>query len=199
MSGVGLQTVGTRIRMCSACETPLPLREATEPELARVWICSHCGAEISGVLVKSYSIDELRGVRPEQVNFDAASVVPICGEMLEFAKRLIPKDAGNVEKRSSCRHPLTVVLTALELDEQLQAMGAPFQTITRNLSTGGICLINNRAIRGDFLALELKGAGGVPIQTLAHVLRRRPIGPYHDIGTEFVTKFASSNPKEQNE
>ncbi|HRX78003.1 MAG: PilZ domain-containing protein [Planctomycetaceae bacterium] len=145
------------------------------------------------MLTRRYTVDELRSVRPEFITFDPATVQPVCTEMLEFAQRFGSRDGNNIEKRSAVRHPLVATLTAIELDEQLLPLGQPFQTICRNLSTGGICLINDRAIRRDLLALELKGAGGVPIQTVAHVLRRRPIGAYHDIGTEFVTKFA--NPK----
>ncbi|MBI2480716.1 MAG: PilZ domain-containing protein [Planctomycetia bacterium] len=191
MSGVGVHTVGTRISECSSCETPLPLWEALIPEEARIWICSHCGTEFNAVLAPNYSIDDLRGVRPEPVNFGTDSIKPVDQEMLAFAQRFGARENSNVEKRSSTRHPIIATVRALELDDRLRVVGKPFQTICRNLSTGGICLINDRAIRSDFLVIELMAGGGVPIQTLAHIRRRRPLGPYHDIGTEFVTKLAT--------
>lgn len=197
VSGAGLQSVGSRISVCSRCETPLPICEALDSRFARVWTCSQCGTQFTGVLAKNYSIQELRAVRPEAIVFDPDSIQPVCPEMLEFARGISTHDRSNIEKRTATRHPIVAILTVMELDEQLRALGPPFQTISRNLSTGGICLINDRALAGDFLAIELKGAGGASIYTLAHVLRRRPIGPYQDIGTEFVTKFASSTIEEQ--
>ncbi len=193
MSGVGFHSVGTRISECSTCETPLPLCEALIPEESRLWICSHCGAEISAALASNYTIGELRGVRPAPVIFNTASMKPIDHQVLEFAQRFGARENSNVEKRNAPRHPVIATLTAMEFDEQLRPAGPPFQTICRNLSTGGIGLINDRAIRSDFLVIEFRTGGGVPIQTLAHVRRRRPLGPYHDIGTEFVTKLATSN------
>ena len=195
MSGAGLHSVGTRISECSACETPLPLCAALIPEDARVWLCSHCGTEFTAALAPNYTIDELRGVRPEPVMFDSTSIKPVDHEMLEFAQRFGARDSRTVEKRSSPRHPVIATLTALEFDDQLRPAGQPFQTISRNLSTGGLCLINDRSIQSDFLVIEFIAGNGVPIQTLAHVRRRRPFGPYHDIGTEFVTKLATSNSK----
>ncbi|HUG69547.1 MAG TPA: PilZ domain-containing protein [Pirellulaceae bacterium] len=187
--------MGTRITECSACGTPLPLCEALVPEEARTWVCSRCGAEFSGVLAPNYSIDHLRAVRPEPVIFDPDSIRPVEQQMLAFARRFGGRDTNNVEKRSSARHPIIAILTAIEFDDRLQATGQPFQTICRNLSGGGVCLISDRAIRSDFVVIELADRGGVPVQTLGRVLRRRPFGPYHDIGTEFVTKLATSNAK----
>ncbi|MDA1053368.1 MAG: PilZ domain-containing protein [Planctomycetota bacterium] len=195
MSGIGLQSVGTRISTCSTCETPLPLSEAADLEDARIWVCSRCGTEYNAVLAPNYSIDELRGIRPEPVIFDPQLVQPVAPAMLAFAQRFGARDNNNVEKRSSTRHPVIATLTAWEFDEQLRPVGEPFQTICRNLSSGGVCLINDRAILSEFLVLDLGAAGGMPIQTLARVLRRRPLGPYHDIGTELVTKLATSNSK----
>ncbi|MBC8355057.1 MAG: PilZ domain-containing protein [Planctomycetes bacterium] len=187
--------MGTRIERCSNCETPLPLCEALIPEDARIWLCAGCDTEYCACLAPNYSINELRGVHPEPFIFDTELIQPINPEMAEFAKRFGARDNNNVEKRSATRHPVIAPITAIEFDDDLRPVGSPLQMICRNLSTGGICLINDRAIPNKFLVLELPGGGGMPIQTLAHVLRRRPLGPYQDIGTEFVTKLASSNSK----
>ena len=125
------------------------------------------------------------------MTFDLQSIPPVAPQMLEFAQQLNARVGTNVEKRSSRRHAVIATLRAVEFDEQLRPVGSPFHTVCRNLSTGGICLINDRAVRSEFLVIELSVAGGIPIQTLAHVLRRRPLGPYHDIGSEFVTKLAA--------
>jgi hypothetical protein len=143
------------------------------------------------MLAPDYSLDELRGVRPEPVIFDAQSIQPIAPEMVEFARQLNTRSGSIVEKRSSTRHAVVATLKVMELDAQLFPVGTAFHAICRNLSTGGICLINECAVPSKLLVIELSAAQGVPIQAIAQVLRRRPLGPYFDIGCEFVTKLAS--------
>ncbi len=191
MSGVELPVVGTRIGPCAGCETPLPLCEAADPEDLRVWLCGRCGAEYRAILAPEYSIAELRNVRPEPVVFDQQSIQRVDPELLTFAQQLGAADNNCVEKRSSQRHAVVAVLTAQEFDERLHPVGPPFQTICRNLSAGGVCLVNSRAIQSDLLVIELSAAGGVLIQTLAQILRRQPLDRYFDIGIAFVTKLAA--------
>lgn len=85
---------------------------------------------------------------------------------------------------------MVAIVPALELDSQLEPTGQGFMTTCRNISTGGICLLNERVIASDFVLLELAAPSADYIHVLARVLRRRPLGPYHDIGGEFVTRFA---------
>ncbi len=195
MSVAGLQSTGTRIQICSSCESPLPLSNALVQEDSRIWICNKCSTEYNAALASDYSIDELRNVSPEPVFFDLSTATLAAPEMLEFAKRFGARESKNVEKRSATRHPVVAAVYAMEFDDLLRPCSPPFQVLSRNLSAGGICLIHSRSISSKFLVIEMTAAGGVPIQTLAHVLRRRPIGPYHDIGAEFVTKLATSNSK----
>ncbi|MEO8497177.1 MAG: PilZ domain-containing protein [Planctomycetota bacterium] len=147
------------------------------------------------MLARDYSIAELRGVRHEPVIFDRNAIEQVDRDLLAFAHGFGASDNHRVEKRSSPRHAVIATLTAQEFDQQLHPVGPPFQTVCRNLSTSGLCLINGHPIGCDFLVIELSAPGAVLIQTLARVLRRRPLGPYHDIGIEFVTKLANSNTK----
>lgn len=144
------------------------------------------------MLAPDYSIPELRNVRPAAVVFDSQSIQSVDPEMLAYAQQLDAAGNSSVEKRTSHRHAVVAVLTAQEFDERLNPLGAPFQTVCRNLSAGGVCLVSSRSIDSDLLVIELSATGGVFIQTLAHILRRRPLGPYFDIGIEFVTKLANS-------
>jgi hypothetical protein len=193
MNGVKSKIVGTRIDQCSACKAELPLCQAANPEDVRKWVCGRCGMEYSAVLAPDYSIFELRNVRPEPVIFDPRSVQILDPEMLAFVHRFDLSDNHRIEKRSSIRHEAIATLNAMEVDKRLKPVGTPFETICRNLSASGICLINAQAIQSDFLVIELSGAGKILIQTLAHIRRHRPVGPYYDIGIEFVTKFRGAN------
>ena len=61
-----------------------------------------------------------------------------------------------------------------------------------NISTGGICLLNDRAVHAAFLALELSAPGGDLIQVLVQVLRSRPRGGVYEIGGEFIARIANA-------
>jgi hypothetical protein len=150
--------------------------------------------EYSAILALNYSIVELRNVRPERLIFDQQSVQRLDPEMLAFVHWFGQSDNHRVEKRRSIRHEVIATLTAMEVDKRLQPIGSPFETVCRNLSASGVCLLNGHAIQSDFLVIELSGAGSVRIQTLAHIVRHRQLGPYYDIGIELVTKLASPLP-----
>lgn len=192
MGNHGIHLAGTRISQCSACETPLPLCVAANPEDVRVWACSQCGAEFHAMLSPDCSMDELRGVRHEPVVFDPQLIRPVAPGMLGFAQHLAAQGDTHVERRSAPRRAVIATVNAMEFDSQLRPVGPPFHTICRNLSANGICLIHDREIRSNFLVIELSATRGTLIQTLARLLRRRLLGPYQDIGCEFVTKLTSA-------
>jgi hypothetical protein len=193
VSATGLHSVGTRIHQCEGCGTALPLCEAAQPSESRIWICIGCEAEHKGVLAPGYSMEELRNVRPEPVMFDPALIQPLEPEMISFAQRFVPREYTKIEKRKSPRHVINKPFSVLEFDDHLRPIGEPFEAVCRNISAGGICLMHQRAIPSEFVVVELSGLGGAPMQMLANILRRRPLGPYHDIGAEFVCKLADSN------
>ena len=185
---MSFQTVGARFSTCGACEQPLPLWSASLNELPIVWQCSGCGDETTGVLVPNCPPDQLRYLRREVIGIHH-SPPPAPAELVEFAQQVNLRDEGNIEKRSSGRHATLSAVPALELNKQLNPVDEPFTTICRNISQGGICLLNERAIVAPFLAVEFSATDQAPIQMLIRILRRRPLGPYHDIGGEFLHKM----------
>lgn len=191
MSVVEKNSAGKCVEQCSACKSPLPVWEVEPTDDSRIWICSRCGKEYTAVLAPNYATDSLRYVYPERIAIPPHSIKPAPPEMLAFVKRFAARDANNVEKRSADRHSIFVAITAMELYEQLVPTGPPFQSISRNLSKGGMCFVNDRAMQSAFVLVQFSGAEDIPTQMLARVCRQRPLGPYRDIGTEFITKFAT--------
>ncbi len=175
---------------CNGCDEPLPLRAANQHEQALLWHCSRCSTEIPGVLIHNYTLDALGSLQPQAIAFDRHALAQPSGELVELARRLEASHAKGIEKRTTQRHPVLAIVPAWELDRNLQTVGVPFATICRNLSRGGVRLFNERLVRAEFLALELTRPHNVPLQTVIHILRRRPLGPFHDVGARFVTKYA---------
>lgn len=136
------------------------------------------------------SSEELRGLRRQAIDFDSSPPAPAEAAVIEFAQQVRLREESSIEKRTSNRHSVVSVVPAIELDEQLNPACEPFTTICRNISKGGICLLNEWAIMSD-LAIEFCPANQQPMQVLLRVLRRRPLGPYHDIGGEFVHKMSA--------
>lgn len=185
---MSFQTVGARFTTCGTCERPLPLCGASFDEAPITWRCSACDAETTGVLVADCAPEQLRDLRREAIPIRHSPPQASPG-LIEFAQQVSLRDEGGVEKRSSDRHATLSILAAIELDEQLNPVNEPFRTICRNISQNSICLLNDRAIVPPFLALEFDAADKEPMQVLLRILRRRPLGPYQDIGGEFIHKM----------
>jgi len=193
VSTAAIQDAELRIAACTTCNRPLPLQKPLAGEASHKWTCSGCGSQFDAVLAPDYTLDELRNVRPEVIPLDLASLAPPADELVEFARKLAREEMGSVEKRAADRHVMIATVPACEMNEDLVAVGSPFVTTCRNISTGGMCLLNDRALLADFLMVQLTTPSGTPLQVLLHVLRRRPLGPYHDIGGELITRFAAAD------
>lgn len=187
------QAVGARIEACSSCQQPLPLCDAGPYEAPITWTCAKCGHQQSGVLAPDYALDELRNVRREAITLDKATVPAPDPALLDFAVKLDPRDGSSVEKRTAHRHSLITLVPAQELDDRLACIGEAFMITCRNISQSGICLLHDRAIVSDFCIVDLAHGGQPSMQILVHILRRRPLGPYLDIGAEFVHKLAAAS------
>jgi hypothetical protein len=108
-------------------------------------------------------------------------------EMFDLVRDLIRRDYRGSQKRQSPRLPLVTQVSAVPVDEDFQQTGAPFIALSRNISTGGICLVATEPIRAGWLRLKLKSHESV---LHAKVLRCRQLKKYFEIGCEFVSRPA---------
>jgi hypothetical protein len=184
--------LGRRISHCSQCGTALPLCESPMPHEARMWLCGVCGRVYQGQLATNYKAAELRNVRPEPVLFDRSQIPQPSKALLDATWQLRPfADNEFRDKRRSSRHAVTMVIPTQPFDHLLRPAERPCMLFARNISTGGICLLSDRAHRAAFFGLELSAPGGDLIQVLVQVLRARPRGSCYEIGGEFITKMAN--------
>jgi hypothetical protein len=183
---------GLRIAMCEKCSIALPLTKSLTSFESRIWVCQGCDHVIKGQLASDYTIDELRNVHPEAVVFDRAQLAPPSPELLKTTER-IPTDRSHAgrDKRRAVRYSVKAAIPVQPFDAMLQPIEAPFMSVARNISTGGICLLSDRTIHAEFLGLELSATAGELVQLLVQVMRSRPRGNVYEIGGEFITKMAA--------
>lgn len=185
--------IGRRINQCTQCGAALPLCESMLAQDMRTWLCSICGHEYRGQLVQNYHLAELRNVRPEPVIFDRSQIPQPSASLMKATWQFRPvPDQDFRDKRRSSRYSVNMVIPVQPFDAQLRPCERPFMLFARNISTGGICLLTDRAVVSAFLGLELSAPGGDLIQVLVKVLRSRPRGSIYEVGGEFITKMADS-------
>ena len=194
MSARRSATNSCRISACNQCGAALPLCHSENPQESRNWQCTACGRSYYACLDSTFTLDELRQVRPEPILFVRAVIPPPSEELLRAAERLrlVPDHDGR-DKRRSPRYPVAMNVPAQQLDARLNPVDCQFMVVARNISTGGICLLYDRAIQTPFLALELANARSELFQVLVHVRRSRLRGKVHEIGGAFVTKMATES------
>jgi hypothetical protein len=111
---------------------------------------------------------------------------------MQFVERLIEEGQREVspENRSEPRYRVALKVAAQPVDERLQPVGEGFYAVTRDISSRGIALFHSAAIQTPYLALEFQDpVTGQQLQAVLEVLRCRPLGPFHEIAGQFVTKL----------
>jgi len=77
------------------------------------------------------------------------------------------------------------------VDEESNAVGAPFTAMTRDLSPKGIGLVHTAPIEHKLLALRMS-LGGEEVDLVAAVLWCRTLGPYYYVGANIVSEVGGS-------
>ncbi|MGM0486615.1 MAG: PilZ domain-containing protein [Planctomycetota bacterium] len=178
-----------RVARCTWCGQALPLNLPSSGEPSVTWACTKCDAKYqTSVNPERYS--ELNDtIRPLNVDVQHAQVQRPPDEIARFVNRLIEPSYQGSEKRSRERYPICIPVVALPLDEKFRPVGDPVVSMSRNLSTDGIALIHNRALKPKYLILELSSNDGTPIQMVLEVLRCRSVGRFFEIAGRFLMRM----------
>ena len=118
-------------------------------------------------------------------------------ELMRFVERLIEEGQREVtpENRSEPRYRVALKVAAQPIDERLRPVGQGFYAVTRDISSRGISLFHTAAVRTHYVALEFQDPlTGQKLQAVLEVLRCRPLGPFHEIAGQFVTKLYDPPP-----
>lgn len=111
-------------------------------------------------------------------------------ELVEFARRQVFNALYDkrLERRSVGRTAMVVPGFAQPVDGDSRPIGAPFDIVTRELSSKGADLVHFDPITHDKLALFMRFEHE-EVNLLVQVKWRRPLGPFNDCGVEFITRL----------
>ena len=75
------------------------------------------------------------------------------------------------------------------LDKNLQTVGAPFMTICRNVSTGGVTFISDHRIEAKNVAIQFPKSNDKSLQVAVKILRQYPFEGFFKVTGRFVTRI----------
>lgn len=179
---------------CSVCNRRLGIRERRPGEMSARWACVGCGCEYVAVLDKDVSSEVRQTVRlvSEQLNPRDENVPPgIDTFVREWAPQLVTHD----ERRRSPRNVFICHVMAISLDADFVPNGEVAEIVTCNISQHGLGMVHTRAIRGEYLIVEIPSADGRRVQMLSRIVRCRSLGHFYDIGCEFIGRLGATTPK----
>lgn len=127
-------------------------------------------------------------VSAPEYNFANTLIHPPPKGLRDFVNTLVEESQSGKQNRSSRRYRLGMEVPAVPLDKKLRAVGDPFVAFSRNISTGGICLVHTSPVAVPFLLLQLVQRSGVAVQLVLKVLHCRRHKRFFEIGGTFVTR-----------
>lgn len=90
------------------------------------------------------------------------------------------------ERRLHRRYVKPLPVAATPVDVNNYAIGARFDTIARDISAGGVCLLHNEPVDAKRLAIDIGSPQGLQVRLLLEVLRcRRVEEGYYEIAGRF--------------
>jgi len=110
-------------------------------------------------------------------------------EVEALLSKLVTKLRPGDDHRKSQRRPVAIAVPVIPVDEEGNPVGAPYLAMSRDISSGGICLIHTRATTSKFLLVELRAPRKESMKLLVEVVRCRSIGRTYEIGGKFLSKI----------
>ncbi|HEV8067625.1 MAG TPA: hypothetical protein VGP76_07800 [Planctomycetaceae bacterium] len=96
---------------------------------------------------------DLTAAEPLDFDFEKARIAPATMELQEFVCQLMNQPLYNGgEKRERTRYQIAIEVPAIELDDDLRPLGAPFIAMSRDISAAGICPRPHAPRRGQSVA-----------------------------------------------
>jgi hypothetical protein len=115
--------------------------------------------------------------------------------VVRFIKRLISeyRDYEGPERRTETRSCVAVPVTVQFLDQEYRPLGAPFATMTHNLSGGGIGVVHDQPTPTNFIQVHLTLKSGESMNLIASVRHCTQKGNQYQIGARFIVKWDDTN------
>ncbi len=117
---------------------------------------------------------------------DRSMLPPPSAELLKFVRERAAPQAGRTELRRSKRYAAVLEVVVVPLNEHYRPNGLPFIAITRDVSTGGLCMLHTRPAPSPLLFIEIERPNVAPLEVVLTVRRNRRVGQFFEIAGEFV-------------
>jgi hypothetical protein len=127
-------------------------------------------------------------LQPFVFDFRNARLAAPATELREMLQGLTDQKYVGVQKRASKRSRIATEVPAVALDEHLCPVGDPFVAMSRDISTGGICLVHTGRVEAPYLLVKLEITKWRSIQLVAKILRCRQLKGFFELAGEFVMR-----------
>jgi hypothetical protein len=107
--------------------------------------------------------------------------------LMKFVRERSVKPTGETELRRSKRYAAVLEVVVLPLNEHYRPSGLPFLAVTRDVSTGGLCMLHTRPAPSTKLFIEIERPNDTALDVVLNVRRNRRVGQFFEIAGDFVT------------
>jgi PilZ domain len=107
--------------------------------------------------------------------------------LMKFVRERAVKQTGETELRRSKRYAAVLEVVVLPLNEHYRPSGLPFLALTRDVSTGGLCMLHTRPAPSTRLFIEIERPNDTALDVVLNVRRNRRVGQFFEIAGDFVT------------
>ncbi len=187
--------VGTLAQIeCVNCVKTLPLRISRDLENSSVWICAGCGVSFVGLPHAEQIERQGRLVRLHDQYFDDGDIPDIPLHIRRHIASLSTRSSlpAHLEKRRSERVYNSMVIQAVEMDEDFVLQGKALKVILTDISREGVGLAIPDVPSHVYLAIKFPVTMGSSIQAIVRIVRQRELSPpFVEFSCEFVTRLGT--------
>jgi ribosomal protein L37AE/L43A len=179
---------------CVNCIKTLPLRISRDLDQASVWICAGCGVSFVGLADRELVERNGRLVRLHDQYFDDSECPDIPMHIRRHIASLATRSLlpAHLEKRRSERVYNSMVIQAVELDEDFILRGPAKKVVLTDICREGIGLAIAQEFTHKYLAIKFPVTLGSAIQAIVYVARQRDLSPpFIEYGCEFLTRLGN--------
>jgi hypothetical protein len=179
---------------CVNCVKMLPVSVSQDLEQASVWICAGCGVSFVGLADRQQLERQGRLVRLHDQYFDDSACPEIPLTIRRHIASLATRSSlpAHLEKRRSERVYNSMIIQAVELDDNFVLQGGARKVILTDISREGVGIAVAQGLAFRHLAIKFTITTGSAIQAIVHVVRQRELSPpFVEYGCEFITRLGN--------
>lgn len=118
---------------------------------------------------------------------DRSMLPPPSAALMKFVRERAVAQAGSTELRRSKRYTAVLEVIVVPLNEHFRPSGLPFLAVTRDVSTGGLCLLHMRPAPSAKLFIHIERPNESALDVVLNVRRNRRVGQFYEIAGDFIS------------